>query len=617
MRIRLLWAALLLCLFAGAAAAQSRTLTGHVVDAAASPVPFATISEKGTRNAVQADASGSFMIRVARLPVTLVFSATGYAAHSVSIDEKHSGKPLQVALTRSTATLDEVVVTTLGSTRSAKEVGTSVARVRASELTMAKVSGRATRLEGKVSGLVIDGRPDRPKAETPMAPVATETGTAPSRPKKYGKQLTAGELNDFRKWKLWSDYTESDFETSSSRWGLRFRQRYCVQVQNELRGPVAGAAVFLLHPDSRDTVWRAVTDNTGKAELWADGAGHEEGAVAYTVACGGTERRRALPFRRGINQLTVPVACAVPEAVDVAFVVDATGSMGDEISYLQAELNDVIGGARARHSDIRLRVASVFYRDRHDAYLTRHSDFSEDVAPLLDFVSKQAAGGGGDFPEAVDDALATALDSLHWSASARTRLLFLVLDAPPHDEARDRMDSLVRRAAALGVRIVPVVCSGIDKPTEYLMRCLALATNGNYVFLTDDSGIGGKHLKPTTDEFKVELLADLLQRLIDEACYVAPCDPQLLQPAPVALVDSGSVQLYPNPTHDVAHLVTTKAVRELFVTDFTGKLLQRLSAGIKTRRWHIRLGAYPSGTYLLRYFVEDEGWRTARVVLLR
>ena len=38
-------------------------------------------------------------------------------------------------------------------------------------------------------------------------------------------------------------------------------------------------------------------------------------------------------------------------------------------------------------------------------------------------------------PEAVDVALETALDSLRWDNEARTRILFLVLDAPPHDEA--------------------------------------------------------------------------------------------------------------------------------------------------------------------------------------
>ncbi|GAA4343237.1 carboxypeptidase regulatory-like domain-containing protein [Flaviaesturariibacter amylovorans] len=602
MSLRLIWAALCLCLLAGAASAQPHTLSGTVTDPGGNPIPFVTVTEKGTRNAVTADVNGVFTIRVARLPDTLHFSAAGYLEQALPVHEKSAGKAVKAVLGRSGSEgLSEVVVTALGTARHAKELGYSTARVRGADLS------------GKVSGLSVDGRATPRKGEILVKRSGRTDGAFPA---PSGKQLTAGELNDFKKWKLWSDYEEADFQTTSGRWGLRFRQRYCAQLQHAGRGPAVGVPVYLLHPDTRDTVWRAVTDNTGKAELWAD-AGGADGSVAYTIACAGAERRKALPFHLGVNQLAVPGGCAVPDVVDVAFVVDATGSMGDEIAYLQAELKEVISGARALQGPVRLRVGSVFYRDHTDAYLTRHHDFDEDPAALLRFVGAQSAGGGGDFPEAVDDALATALDSLQWSPAARSRLLFLVLDAPPHDAARGRMDTLTRRAAALGVRIIPVVCSGIDKPTEYLMRCLALATNGNYVFLTDDSGIGGKHLKPTTDEFRVELLAHLMQRLIAEAGYVAPCDPAAPAAVPVAIADSGSVQLYPNPTHDVAHLVTSAGVRELFVTDFTGKVLQRLTAGGKTRRWRIQLGAYPSGTYLLRYFVADEGWRTARVVLVR
>ena len=67
------------------------------------------------------------------------------------------------------------------------------------------------------------------------------------------------------------------------------------------------------------------------------------------------------------------------------------------------------------------------------------------------------------------------------------------------------------------MRIIPVAASGVDKETEFLLRFLDVATGGTYVFLTDDSGIGGSHIEPTVGPYEVELLNDLLVRLIDES----------------------------------------------------------------------------------------------------
>ena len=67
-----------------------------------------------------------------------------------------------------------------------------------------------------------------------------------------------------------------------------------------------------------------------------------------------------------------------------------------------------------------------------------------------------------------------------------------------------------------GIKIIPIVASGANKNVEFLMRYFSVATNGTYVFLTDDSGIGNPHIKPTTDDFKVEKLNDLIVRLIEK-----------------------------------------------------------------------------------------------------
>ena len=69
---------------------------------------------------------------------------------------------------------------------------------------------------------------------------------------------------------------------------------------------------------------------------------------------------------------------------------------------------------------------------------------------------------------------------------------------------------------AQGIKVIPVASSGVDKETEFLLRMLAITSGGEYVFLTDDSGIGGSHIEPTIGAHEVEKLNDLMVRLVQK-----------------------------------------------------------------------------------------------------
>ncbi len=143
----------MLMLFSVLAFAQTRAVTGTVRDDKGEPVPFATVTEAGTRNAVQADANGNFTIRIGE-GGRLAISATGFTAQTVGV----TGTEATVALVRSEAQsqLQEVVVTALGQARQSKELGYSTAKVRAAELTQAAPVNLQNGLTGKVSGLNIN-----------------------------------------------------------------------------------------------------------------------------------------------------------------------------------------------------------------------------------------------------------------------------------------------------------------------------------------------------------------------------------------------------------------------------------------------------------------------------
>jgi len=339
-------------------------------------------------------------------------------------------------------------------------------------------------------------------------------------------------------------------------------------------------------------------------------------------------------------------------AVDIAFVVDATGSMGDELMYLQAEMNDVIFKAKQISDKLDFHFANVFYRDMGDEYATQKMDFTRVLSESVEFVDAQSAGGGGDYEEAVELALDTAINNLAWTASARSRILFLILDAPPHNNEanRQKMETLMRQAADKGIRIVPVGASGINKATEYLMRTLAIGTNGTYTFLTNHSGIGNAHIEPSTDEYKVETFNDLMVRVLKSYTYMPDCeqnipDLNLNYPDSVVVVENQVDSLgvdslnvanidslridslntintiteiewsyFPNPTAGILNIKPGTDIDELFITDLSGKLLQSVTRLEKDRIIQVDLSAYTTGIYLIRYMHEGH-WITGKVVL--
>jgi hypothetical protein len=64
------------------------------------------------------------------------------------------------------------------------------------------------------------------------------------------------------------------------------------------------------------------------------------------------------------------------------------------------------------------------------------------------------------------------------------------------------------------VAIYPVASSGVAGEAEFVMRSAAMLTGGEYIFLTDDSGVGNPHAEPHIPCYTVEQLAPLMVRTI-------------------------------------------------------------------------------------------------------
>jgi hypothetical protein len=458
-------------------------------------------------------------------------------------------------------------------------------------------------------------------------------------------KLTSGEINDFSKWDLWTDISVGELGKFQSAWNLAPTNRYMVQVMAVNGLPLVDLTVQLVD-DENKVLYSARTDNTGKAELWQSlkhKAKLQSGKLRVNVFYNGKIHsiKRAKAFGDGLNKIELVSKCDQSQKVDIAFVVDATGSMSDEMNYLRAELNDIIYKSKEISTSLNFSFANVFYRDHGDQYLTKVQDFTRVLSEAVSFVSDQHAGGGGDFPEAVDIALDSAINGLTWSEYARARVIFLILDAPPHNspEIQEKLRKLGNQAAEKGIRIIPLVASGIDKSTEYLMRSLALSTNGTYAFLTNHSGIGGHHIEPSTDSYKVETLNDMLVRILKSYTYLPDCD-QNMPDLGLGYSDSSvtyspsidstdasdsssevkpvevSWKFYPNPTRGIVNIKANVNIKELYITDLSGKVLQIIKDIQPEEAVKADLSGYASGIYLIRYPVGQK-WISGKVVLLR
>ena len=210
--------------------------------------------------------------------------------------------------------------------------------------------------------------------------------------------------------------------------------------------------------------------------------------------------------------IALPGAARTVSAMDVALVVDTTGSMGDEMEYLQAELDSIVARLKRESGNLDLRIGVIVYRDEGDDYVVRSAPLSSDIGAIRSMLSDQVADGGGDMPEAVDQAIAAA-ERLQWRPDAAKAML-LVADAPPHEGGIASTLASAQRLRSRGVQIVPVAASGVEDSAQFLMRTMAALTQGRYIFLTDDSGVGNAHAEPDISCYVVTHLDQLIGRVL-------------------------------------------------------------------------------------------------------
>lgn len=270
--------------------------------------------------------------------------------------------------------------------------------------------------------------------------------------------LTAGE---------WSDNLNFDFFTNlvnnnTFEFGVFNMTPYSrVEVKAVSDQQAVKNAKVVLSDASGNVIYSAVTDNEGRAYLFynafsdttktydangnvvkneADVSIKDGDALTVTItSADGKSASESIIAGARVSNTKVLFDSSDLKAntdsvknLDVMFVFDTTGSMGDELTYLQAEFDDI--ATRISKSEQNFDIINYsmnFYRDEGDEYVVKSNPFTTDVNEALKELKGEIASGGGDYPEAVDQAIKDAVLNHSWNEDS-TKIMFLILDAPAH-----------------------------------------------------------------------------------------------------------------------------------------------------------------------------------------
>ena len=328
--------------------------------------------------------------------------------------------------------------------------------------------------------------------------------------------LTAGEWKDLDNIDFWKNVlNKNDWYSLMEQRNLFTKNIVSVKVLDNNKNPCFNIPVELTN-EQGNTIYKSVTDVNGNAYLLYNltNNGEQPGKIKVRDL-------DIAPVLDGVTTIILDAASS-PTKLDLLFMVDTTGSMGDELRYLQTELRDVIRKVSQSNQEFSINLSVNFYRDTGDEYIVRSFEFTNDIEKAIADLNKQQSDGGGDYPEAVHTALKDIVFNHQWRHDS-VKLCFMVLDAPPHTEKdvaniNNDMTSYVKSMSEKGIRFIPLASSGVNTETEFLLRSWSVMTGGTYTFLTDHSGVGNSHLEPTIGDYEVEKLNDMMVRIIKEYC---------------------------------------------------------------------------------------------------
>jgi Mg-chelatase subunit ChlD len=179
-------------------------------------------------------------------------------------------------------------------------------------------------------------------------------------------------------------------------------------------------------------------------------------------------------------------------AIELVFVIDTTGSMGGLIDGAKQKIWGIVNEVMKSPAKPEVRMGLVAYRDHGDAYVTQVLPVTRDLDNVYSTLMAFKADGGGDTPEDVRQALADGVHKVGWSPRSPNiaQILFLVGDAPPHDDYGNEPDTITSASEAVkaGIIVNTIQCGNLQG-TGDVWRRICRAGEGQFFAIAQDGGV--------------------------------------------------------------------------------------------------------------------------------
>ncbi len=328
--------------------------------------------------------------------------------------------------------------------------------------------------------------------------------------------LRAGSVDDNADYQGFLDYLARLESSGISTRPFSPEGRIVVSVKGSDGLPVPGAEVAVSAGDDDVATVRTTADGT--ARFWP--GLYETQAKSYTFTVDGSSTEAA-PGGEAVLEVGDAGGREGPLALDVMFLIDATGSMGDEIEQLKTTVDTVASRIAELDGSPQARFGMTLYRDEGDTFVTSTYDLTGDLPAFRKALADVQADGGGDYPEALDEGLAAALGEPSWGDPADTlQLVFLIADAPPQvgRQVEKAYPQSISDAIGRGIKVFPIASSESDDQAEAVFRQVAAATGSRFVFLS--YGAAGAATGANSDiastDYEELSLDELVVRLVAE-----------------------------------------------------------------------------------------------------
>lgn len=312
----------------------------------------------------------------------------------------------------------------------------------------------------------------------------SRTTTARGAPSASG--LKAGFADDNKQFNYFIHFLQQ--YRNVNHYDLGSPERIMLKVQDTDGNSVPNAEVEIFAGSRIVTSGKTFAD--GSFLFFPGGSGDEQTVYRAVVSFLQTKAEQSFT-RDGSRSISMTFPLSRPEyrnvPLDILFVLDTTGSMGEEIERLKTTIDIINMNLVSLSSEPKVRFGMVLYKDRGDEeYITRVIPLTDDVEAFSEELDQVYASGGGDTPEDLQAALKDAVTAVQWDPNG-IRLGFIITDAPPQFYSEQKTFTYAdaaREAKKKAIKFFSVGTGGLEISGEYILRQISQYTYAKYIFLT-------------------------------------------------------------------------------------------------------------------------------------